>query len=140
MLCAVDWYNTPLYGTLAPNFFSCIDLCAQWNLNNNITCVGVTFVERAYPPWGNPAMGSGCTFAWTMNGPPHSSLGTQAALLEIPINGPIISSIRAQSDQPTIAATSTPASPKASICSRLIVSLNQLTSVTVLLWVVGVLF
>lgn len=137
MLCAVDWYNTPLYGTLAPDFFSCIDMCAQWNLNNNITCVGVTFVERGYPGWASPGVGSSCTFAWTMEGPPHSSLGTQAALLEIPQNNLIISSIRAQSDRPPITATFTPALSGAPMCLPLMFFMNLLISVMVSLLAPG---
>ena len=56
------WWDT-LYLTFAPDFQSCMNACAVWNLQSQDTCIGVSWSDGSYGPNGVLG-GSVCTFYW----------------------------------------------------------------------------
>lgn len=80
LFCELDWNHGDFFFGLFLDFFSCINYCAQWNLNNTIPCVAVSYSEGVYGPLG-PAGGSLCALKFELLENEKHSSGTQDAVL-----------------------------------------------------------
>ena len=63
LVCGVNWWPDSLFLNYTTDFDTCLNGCAEWNMNNTESCVGVSFIEGIFGPRGE-AGGSQCFYKW----------------------------------------------------------------------------
>jgi hypothetical protein len=123
LLCGIDWNNGDFFFGYFPDFLSCVNYCAQWNLNHTLQCVAVSFSERNYGPLG-PAGGSQCALKFELLEDKKHLSGTDDAIL--------INASANFSAQPTSIPTSGAASlPTTLVADRIVASIGRITLVAI---------
>jgi hypothetical protein len=80
-----------LHFSLASDFVSCINGCAEWNTNSSLPqCIGISFALGIYGPAGQ-GKGSWCMYRWVIS---QENLeyekGWSVALLQLEISQPTV--------------------------------------------------
>ena len=84
----MNWWSDSLYLDHTVNFDACMNGCAEWNLNNNVSCIGVSYIGGIFGPAGE-AGGSQCFYKWRMLGPASLDVLSDSAQLRFDTVNPL---------------------------------------------------